>query len=181
MLDTFRLRIGEETVRVSSDRVTPAPRRETTRTILDPLGDRPPDQSLARFPVPPVETTAQGPNEDNPPSSRQAAGGLASALPSVSAEAPQARTSRAERRVRFTLPDTSPGTQSPSSGENQEYVVDRIVDAFEDQEDGTYIYRVSWMGYTSEEDTWEPERNLPHHFIRRYWKSQRTTPAARAI
>jgi hypothetical protein len=33
---TLRLRIGEETVLVSSDRVTPAPRRETTRTNLDP-------------------------------------------------------------------------------------------------------------------------------------------------
>jgi hypothetical protein len=106
---------------------------------------------------------------------------MASALPSVSAEASQDRTLHAEGRVRFTLSDISLNTQSPSSGENQEYVVDQIVDAFEDQEDGTYIYRVRWIGYTSEEDTWEPERDLPHHFIRRYWKSQRTTPAARAI
>jgi hypothetical protein len=176
----LRLRIWEETVRVLSDRVTPAPRRETTRTNLDSLEEMPPDQSLARSPVPPLETTAQGQNETNPPSSRLAVGGMASALPSVAAEAPQARTSRAERRVRFTLPDISLVTQSPSSGENQEYVVDRIVDAFENQEDRTYIYRVRWIGYTSEENTWEPERNLPHHFIRRCWKSQRTTPAARA-
>jgi hypothetical protein len=101
---TLRLRIEEETVRVSSDRVKPAPRRETTRTT----------------------------NEDNPPFFRLAVGGMASTLPSVSAESPQAITLRAERRLRFTLPDISPGTQSPSSGENQEYVVDRIVDAFGD-------------------------------------------------
>jgi Chromo (CHRromatin Organisation MOdifier) domain len=52
----------------------------------------------------------------------------------------------------------------------QEYVVDKLVDLWEAVEGSSRVYRVRWLGYNSNEDTWEPEDNLPKYFIRRYWK-----------
>ena len=132
---TFRLQIGDEQVRISSDRVTRAPSRE----------------------VDPVET----PSASSTPS----------IAPSLRAPDGLPRSQRRKNTVRFLLPE--PDVE-------REYVVERIVDAQSDDA-GQPLYRVRWMGYTPEEDTWEPEGNLPSHFIRRYWRQRldtaRTTTA----
>jgi hypothetical protein len=49
----------------------------------------------------------------------------------------------------------------------EEYVVEKIVDEAQNA-DGGKLYRVRWMGYKPEEDTWEKEAHLPPHSIRRY-------------
>jgi Chromo (CHRromatin Organisation MOdifier) domain len=67
---------------------------------------------------------------------------------------------RRKKTVRFTLPE-------PEREAEREYVVESIVDAQSDDE-GQPIYRVRWICYSPEEDTWEPAGNLPSHFIRRY-------------
>jgi RNase H-like domain found in reverse transcriptase/Reverse transcriptase (RNA-dependent DNA polymerase)/Integrase zinc binding domain/Chromo (CHRromatin Organisation MOdifier) domain/Integrase core domain len=132
---TFRLQIGDEQVRISSDRVTRAPSRE----------------------VDPVET----PSVSSTPS-------IASAL-----RTPRSllRSQRPKKTVRFLLPEPEV---------EREYVVERIIDAQSDNNEQT-LYRVRWLGYTPDEDTWEPEGNLPSHFIRRYWRkrldTERTTTA----
>ena len=67
-----------------------------------------------------------------------------------------------------------PRDKEPSNNASaQEYVVDKIVDAVDGFGDGSLVYRVRWLGYNPDEDTWEAEENLPKHFIRRYWKSKR--------
>jgi Chromo (CHRromatin Organisation MOdifier) domain len=48
----------------------------------------------------------------------------------------------------------------------EEYVVEKIVDEAQNA-DGGKLYRVFWMGYKPEEDTWGLEAHLPPHFIRR--------------
>jgi hypothetical protein len=45
--------------------------------------------------------------------------------------------------------------------------VEKIVDEAQNA-DGGKLYRVRWMGYKPEEDTWEKEAHLPPHSIRRY-------------
>merc|ERR1712079_92448 len=40
-----------------------------------------------------------------------------------------------------------------------QYVVEKILDKKE-AEDGTWLYRVKWRGYSYEENTWEPIENL---------------------
>jgi Chromo (CHRromatin Organisation MOdifier) domain len=74
------------------------------------------------------------------------------------------RNQRPKKTVRFTLPEPEPEAE-------REYVVERIVDAQSDDV-GQPLYRVRWMGYSPEEDTWEPTGNLPSHFIRRYWRTR---------
>jgi hypothetical protein len=93
--ETFRLRIGGETIRVSSDRVTTAPIRENNLDQEDPPNPTP--SPLAPTPI-------LSASEDTPP-----------VVP-----LPVPRTTRPNRRVRFTLPEPDP----PS-----EYVVDKLVDA----------------------------------------------------
>jgi Chromo (CHRromatin Organisation MOdifier) domain len=65
------------------------------------------------------------------------------------------------KRVRFDLPQKEPR----SSG--KEYVVESFVDMGQHVK-GRRIYRVRWLDYNPEEDTWEPAENLPQHFIRRF-------------
>jgi Chromo (CHRromatin Organisation MOdifier) domain len=90
-----------------------------------------------------------------------------------------ARPPREKRRVRFTLPD---GTQVPTRDKTrslefpeQEYVFDKLVDVWEAVDGSSRVYRVRWLGYNPNGDTWESEDNLPKHFIRRYWKSKGIT------
>jgi hypothetical protein len=121
--ETLRLRIQDETVRVSSDRVTRAPSRVT-------------DPQAPPHPVTP------SPSED-PPTPQSCSG---------------------TRRVRFANEPTVMG----------EFVVDRVVDAAMD-EGGQVLYRIRWMGYQEEEDTWQEEATIPKQFIRRYWKAKGLT------
>jgi hypothetical protein len=58
-----------------------------------------------------------------------------------------------------------------STRSTEEYVIDRLVDEGLDPK-GRTIYRVRWLGYSVEEDTWELAEHLPDHFIRRYLRSQ---------
>ena len=47
------------------------------------------------------------------------------------------------------------------------YEVEDIVDAGV-ADDGKTLYRIRWKGYSPEQDTWEPARNLPRDLIRDY-------------
>lgn len=50
------------------------------------------------------------------------------------------------------------------------YEVEAIV-AHKKQNDGSYLYRVRWKGYSPEEDTWEPYHHFTHHdIISSYWE-----------
>jgi hypothetical protein len=162
---TFRLQIGDELVRVSSDRVTCAPTAEVD--------------------IFPINATNDGTSsEDDSPVPTE----VAPPLPN----SPVSEPPRAERRVRFTLPKesgpsstrarraetrrTEPPIALPPTGTldwtTHEYVVDRVIDAVDRFGDETLVYLVRWLGYDAEDDTWEPEQNLPEHFIRRYWRTQ---------
>jgi Chromo (CHRromatin Organisation MOdifier) domain len=77
------------------------------------------------------------------------------------------RSRRPKKTVRFKLPEPEPEAE-------REYVIERIVDAQSDDV-GQPLYRVRWMGYSPEEDTWEPTGNVPSHFIRRYWRTRLDT------
>ena len=71
----------------------------------------------------------------------------------------------------------SPLSKTPSGGsiagppqrEDQEYVVDRIVGARQ-MPDGSLRCKIRWFGYQPNEDTWEPQENLPKTLVRRYHK-----------
>lgn len=53
------------------------------------------------------------------------------------------------------------------SDEGEWFVVDKILDA--KLEDKTVKYLIRWEGYTSDDDTWEPEGNLSKGIIKEYW------------
>jgi hypothetical protein len=148
---TFRLRVGAEDVRVSSDRVTPAPRRE-----LSP----PPEGNPTSF-----EPVPLAPVDGNP-----------SSPPIYRSEGQPRRPGK--RKVRFDLPTPSKEARRPSSPDRATtqgyFVVEKLVD-FGEAADGTRLYRVRWLGYESNEDTWEPEECLPDTFIWRYWKTKGRT------
>jgi transposase InsO family protein len=144
---TLRLQIGEETVRVSSDRVTPAPRTEETSDEVDSY--RPTRPSRERDPVNREQPESQSPPEPRPRSILR------------SSQSP-----RNPHRVRFRSTPSELSSPDPQDFEDREYVIDRVVDA----DAQGRLYRVRWLGYEEEEDTWEPEENLPGQFIRRYWR-----------
>jgi hypothetical protein len=92
---------------------------------------------------------------------------------------PSLRPPREKRRVPFTLTDdtlvpTHDKARLPEVPE-QEYVFDKILDVWETVDGRSRVYRVRWLRYNPNEDTWEPEENLPKQFIRRYWKSKGIT------
>jgi transposase InsO family protein len=143
---TFRLRIGGDDIRVSSDRVTPAPRRESPSTEEvqpPPMGVGSPGEA---FPDTPAVATRAEP-----------------------------RPLRQKKKVRFNLPLPSrEARESPVADRTPneaEFVIDKLVD-FGESADGNRLYRVRWLGYEVRDDTWEPEINLPAQFIRRYWKNK---------
>ena len=59
-----------------------------------------------------------------------------------------------------------------SARTRQEFAIERVVDS-DQGEDGISRYRVRWVGYSPEEDTWEIAQHLPPHFIRQYEKAKR--------
>lgn len=61
------------------------------------------------------------------------------------------------------------------NNEPQEYLVQKPVDHWEDNE-GT-LYRVRQFGYSANEDTWEPSENFPQHFVAGYWKGSKNATA----
>jgi hypothetical protein len=67
--------------------------------------------------------------------------------------------------VRFRSPSSDlPTPDEFQEFEDREYVIDRVVDA--DEQDR--FYRIRWLGYEEKEITWEPEENIPSQFIRRF-------------
>jgi hypothetical protein len=50
-------------------------------------------------------------------------------------------------------------------------VVEKLVE-FGEAADRTRLHRVRWIGYEANEDTSEPESELPNMFIRRYLKTK---------
>jgi hypothetical protein len=146
---TFRLRIVAEDVRVSSDRVTPAPRRE--------LYQPPEGNPKSSDPVPPLQST--GPLVHRPPIYRS--------------EGQPRRPGK--MKVRFDLPTPSKEARRPSSpdgaSKHGDFVVEKLVEVWE-AADGTRLYRVRWLGYEANEDTWEPESELLNAFIRRYLRTK---------
>ena len=83
---TFRLRIGDETVRVSSDRVTPAPVRETSISPEDRPNVTPSPPSPVSLPLDTDGPIRVGPTPNN-------------------------RSSRSPRRVRFTVQESDPPSE----------------------------------------------------------------------
>ena len=59
----------------------------------------------------------------------------------------------------------------PGDEPTREYVVEKLVDDRPDPERGR-LFRVRWMGYDPEDDTWEEEAGLPRHFIERYLRGR---------
>jgi hypothetical protein len=143
---TFRLRIGGDDIRVSSDIVTPAPIRESPpleEARTSPMGMESPGEELPNAPT--VATRA---------------------VP---------RPLRQKKKVRFSLPSpVRDESEPPFAGTAPKvgaFVVDKLVD-FGESADGNRLYRVRCLGYEARDDTWEPEGNLPAQFIRRYWRNK---------
>jgi hypothetical protein len=145
--NTLRLHIGEETVRVSSDRVTPVPRTEETSDEAGSDSTTRPAQE--RVPVDRVR-----PERRQTPESR----------PRSILRSPQ--TPRNPHRVRFRSSFSESPPPDVQGFEDREYIIDRVVDA---DMQGRF-YRIRWLGYEEKDDTWEPEENIPGQFIRRYWR-----------
>lgn len=123
----------------------------------------------------PIPETSPVSSQDLPTLGRVVSPSQEESLSEVVVPSPLPR--REKRRVRFTLPEdtsvpTREKTRTPEVSE-QEYVVDKLVDVWEALDGRSRVYRVRWLGYNPDEDTWEAEENLPKHFIRRYWKSKR--------
>jgi Chromo (CHRromatin Organisation MOdifier) domain len=138
---TFRLQMGLDVIRISSDRVTPAPPNS--------IDNQP--RSTA------FDATGGPPTSDPGPVSP----------PVVEPETPNAPRQRkvARKRVHWA-PETETRART-----RDEYVIERIVDSGVG-EDGAMVYRVRWVGYSPEEDSWQLAEHLPSHFVRRYERAQ---------
>jgi transposase InsO family protein len=162
---TFRLQIGNEVVRVSSDRVTRAPTAEEDIPPTSTANERSSSDGASPLPTEVAPPDPDSPVSGPPRTERR----VRCSLPKES----ETSSTRAHRpKTRRTKPsDAPPPTENPNRT-THEYVVDRIVDAVDGVGVGTLVYRVRWLGYDADDDTWEPEHNLPAHFIRRYWRNQ---------
>jgi hypothetical protein len=135
---TFLLRIGDDHIRVSSDRVTPAPTPEGEEPHA---GDR-------RC----VNGVVQRGNRPEELSQRN--------------DWPQGASVRNEDDTRNEehLSGNPPEGDKP---EADEFVLEKIVRT-KMSKDGTILYRIRWFGYSHEDDTWEPREHLPISAVRRY-------------
>jgi hypothetical protein len=149
---TFRLRMGSDVVRISSDRITPAPGnprttpREGTTEKKSPWRLREPLSRRHRSPGNGARKTQGKRNER---------------------ELPRGVSGKTGKRVRWTPEVMDPGLTRST----EEYVIDRLVDEGRDPK-GRTIYRVLWISYSKEEDTWDWTEHLPAHFIRLYLRAQ---------
>ncbi|EDV35063.1 uncharacterized protein Dana_GF22550 [Drosophila ananassae] len=68
------------------------------------------------------------------------------------------------------------GKKSATSDDpnEKEWVVERIIDYVEDEEDGG-LYRIRWKGFGAKDDTWEPESNLSCQGLIEKFKRQMDT------
>jgi hypothetical protein len=133
---SFLLHIGDDHVRVSSERITAAP--TLGGELSTSVDRRRTDESAASGNIPEEGT----PTGDVDGSARYNEGAHTGELP---------------------IEDTHLGNEQTTD----EYVFDRIVGT-KQADDGTMINRVQWVGYTREEDTWEPQAHLPISALRRY-------------
>jgi hypothetical protein len=56
---------------------------------------------------------------------------------------------------------------TPNETEEPDYVFEKIF-SLRKADDGTWLYRVRWYGYSHDDDTWEPAHHLPGNVLRRY-------------
>jgi Chromo (CHRromatin Organisation MOdifier) domain len=148
---TFRLRMGSDVVRISSDRITPAPGKPRTTPQGGYGGE---EESVA------VPRAAK-------PSTQEPGGGARKTQGKRNERGlPRGVSGQTGKRVRWTpeVVDLGP-TRS-----TEEYVIDRLVGEGRNPK-GRTIYRVRWLGYYAEEGTWELAEHLPDHFIRRYLRA----------
>lgn len=75
--------------------------------------------------------------------------------------------------------DESLNDRPTETNSDQEFVVERIMD-HRDEPDGKRLYKVRWFGYDKHNDTFEPEQNIPTHFVIRYWNRVNKRSAARS-
>ena len=97
--------------------------------------------------------------------------------PASPAPEPRAPRRSARNRAAATSPTPANAPQEPqkpqepssieSSPEDPIYQIADIVDGGI-ADDGTEVYRIRWLGFPPDEDTWEPAQNLPKALIRAY-------------
>lgn len=76
------------------------------------------------------------------------------------AKSPKPTPKKAVGGGRASSGNTGGGKKSAKSDDSEkEWVVERIIDYVEDEEDGG-LYRIRWKGFGAKDDTWEPESNL---------------------
>jgi Chromo (CHRromatin Organisation MOdifier) domain len=142
---TFRLRMGSDVVRISSDRITSAPGKPRT---TPQGGDGGEEESVAVPRAAELSTQEPGGGARRNQGKRNERG------------LPRRVSGKTGKRVRWTPKVVDPGPTRSTD----EYVIDRLVDEGRDTKRRT-IYRVRWLGYSAEEDTWELAEHLPAHFI----------------
>jgi Chromo (CHRromatin Organisation MOdifier) domain len=152
---TFRLQVGLDIIRVSSDRVTPAPPASVNTNHKENA-----------LPEMCTKNTSSGDAcvEVTPPKGKKTEQGngngeIASAKPPP--EAPIRKT------VRWA-PDVVVRART-----REEYAIEPLYDSGYGG-DGAILYRVRWEGYSPEEDTWESAQHLPPHVVRRFEKTKKS-------
>ena len=63
------------------------------------------------------------------------------------------------KRIEEVVVESDEDEEESEEEEDEQYVVEKILDKKE-ADDGTFLYRVKWRGYSYEENTWEPIENL---------------------
>eukprot|EP00486_Rosalina_sp_Unknown_P006832 CAMPEP_0201573324 /NCGR_PEP_ID=MMETSP0190_2-20130828/17107_1 /ASSEMBLY_ACC=CAM_ASM_000263 /TAXON_ID=37353 /ORGANISM="Rosalina sp." /LENGTH=448 /DNA_ID=CAMNT_0048000157 /DNA_START=75 /DNA_END=1421 /DNA_ORIENTATION=+ len=53
------------------------------------------------------------------------------------------------------------------------YVIESLMKHKKDDEDEEYEFYVKWFDYDSDDNTWEPESNIPKYMVKAYWERRR--------